>query len=85
MTKYKIGTPEHAALVVQHIQSMLKKCKIELETIRSGRNEMPITFGNSEQSVAIWNDIQEERHEYLEGLQSKLQFIIDYPEREQTV
>lgn len=82
MTKYKIGTPEHASLVVQHIQSMLKKCKIELETIRSGNMARPPTIVADD---PIWLDIQEERHEYLEGLQSTLQFIIDYPEREQTV
>ena len=56
----------------EHIQRMIDKCKVRKKEIEEGKYEFPSAF-------------EEERYEYLANLESKLQFMIDHPEREQTV
>jgi len=66
----------------QHIQKMIDKCKVEMREIEEGKTIKPQSWMNSNE---MWFDLLEERHEYLSELQSKLQFMLDYPEREQVV
>lgn len=66
----------------EHIQKMIDKCKEQLELIENGTYPQP---PNAKANEDLWDGILEERHAYLEGLQSKLQFMLDYPEREQIV
>ena len=57
-----------------HIQKMIDKCKQKkLEIQNAGFESLPI------------EGLDEERYEYLDGLEGKLQFMLDYPEREQVV
>lgn len=59
----------------EHIQKMIDKCKKEkLEIEKDPESDHPTFFG-----------ITEERYDHLDNLQSTLQFILDYPDREQTV
>ena len=69
---------QYALSVVKHIKKMIQRCKTELDKLESGHNSLP--FSGEQASMIL-----SERYEYLEGLQSELQFILDYPEREQSV
>jgi len=49
----------------------IQSCKREMDEIVNGKVAKPPTFqGDS----IIWNDLQEERYEYLEGFMMKLKF-----------
>lgn len=65
-----------------HIQKMIDKCTIELGQIYDNGN---IKVKPKQMPNDIWSDIQEDRADYLSELRSKLQFMLDYPEREQVV
>lgn len=82
LTQYKIGTAEHALQVVRQIQSMITRCNAELDKLYNGNEDAPPMM---DKNSAIWADMCNERIEYLEGLLSKLKFMLDYPERDQVV
>lgn len=65
------------------LQRAIDSCEKELEKIKKGL--VPIPEGYQLDENEIWGDIMEERFGYLEGLQSKFQFIRDYPERKMQV
>ena len=64
------------------INRAINSCKREMDEIVNGNVAKPAGFiGNSE----AWNELQEQRYEYLEGFIMKLKFIREYPEREMQV
>lgn len=68
--------------IVSHIKKMIDKCDIEMESIRDdGQIEKKPPMMEDD----MWYDLQEGRHEYLSDLERRLSFILEYPEREQTV
>ena len=59
----------------EHIQKMIDKCDKEMRQIENTEYD--------ETGLIVLQP--EARYEYLEGLRSRLQFMLDYPEREQVV
>lgn len=53
-----------------------------MDELVNGKVAKPPTFQGDND---IWNDIQEQRYEYLENFMMNLKFIIDYPERQMQV
>lgn len=74
---------EKGLLLITHIEKMLEKCKSELDKRYQGLGDLPPTI--TREQDPIWIDINEGRIEYLEGLQKKLSFMLEYTEREQVV
>ena len=65
--------------VCEALEMAIQNCKKELDSIEQGVNDKPRT--DSQEALTIWYGIIEERHEYLEGLKSKLEFILNNPNR----
>jgi len=66
--------------VCEALQIAINKCDEELQKIREGTTEMPPTFPTNK--VDVWLDLQEGRHEYLEGLKSTLDFLLNHENRD---
>lgn len=66
-----------AIQIHNHIKNVIDQCKYEKKEI-----EM-LSSGNYFNHEA--NPIDSERYEYLDNLQSLLQFMLDHPEKEQRV
>lgn len=60
--------------VCEALQSAIKKCDIEIDTIRSGDNPLPF-------KGEIADNILEERLEYLEGFRGHLDFLLNHENR----
>lgn len=65
--------------VCEALEIAINKCKKEIESIERGTNDKPRT--DSQEALTIWYGIVEERHEYLEGFQSRLEFLLNNPNR----
>lgn len=72
------------AMIVGHLKNHINKIHKWLEEYREGTNP-EMKRKPQLMSDDVWLDIQEQRYEHLEGLHSILKFMIDYPEREQTI
>lgn len=81
-TKAKQDLIMKSLLLKNHVESMLERCDAEIQKLYDGREDMPAGMNKND---PVWADICGERIEYLEGLRSKLAFILQYPERQQVV
>lgn len=63
----------------QAIRKTIQGCKDELQKIENGTNERPQI--DDQEGLTIWYGLIEERHEYLEGLQSTLEFLLNSPNK----
>jgi len=69
-----ITDTQNCCVVCDAVESAIKKCDIELDTLRSGDNPLPF-------KGEIAEDILEQRIEYLEGFRGHLDFLLNHENR----